>query len=47
MVITEITMITPVIGVNMVGITLTIWEDQWVIGVDHSFVRLFLILKME
>ena len=46
-VITKITMNTTVIGVNMVGIILTIWEDQWVIGIDHSFVRVLLMLKME
>ena len=31
----------------MVGIILTIWEDQWVTGINHSFVRVLLMLKME
>ena len=46
-VITKINMITTVIGVNLVGIILTIWGDQWVIGIDCSFVRVVLMLKME
>ena len=32
-VITKINMTTSVIGVNMVGIILTTWEDQWAIGI--------------
>ena len=31
----------------MVGTTLTSWEDQWVIGIDCSFVGVLLMLKME
>ena len=42
-----INMNTTIIGDNMVGITLTIWEDQWVMGIDHSFVRVLLMLNME
>ena len=31
----------------MVEITLTTWEDQWVIGIDCHFVRVFLMLNMD
>ena len=40
-------MTTIVIGVNMVGIILTTWEDQLVIGIDCSFIRVMLMLNME
>ena len=40
-------MITTVIGVNKVRIILTILEDQWLIGIDCTFVRVLLMLKME
>ena len=45
--ITEINMIATFIGVNTVGIILTTWEDQWVIGIDCSSVRVLLMLNME
>ena len=31
----------------MVWNILIIGEDQWVIGIDHSFVMVLLMLKME
>ena len=39
--------ITTVIGVNMLGIILTNWTDQWVIGMDCSFASVLLILNMD
>ena len=40
-------MIATFIGVNMMGIILTTWKDQWVTGIDHSFVRVLLMLNLE
>ena len=37
----NITIIITVIGVSMVGIIVTTWADQWIIGMECSFVSVF------
>ena len=46
-VIIDINTINTVIWVNMVGIILTTWVNQGVIGMDCTFVSVLLILNME
>ena len=46
-VIPKINMIATVIGVIMVEIISITQEDKWVIGINHIFVRVLLMLNME